>query len=391
MKFLLFLLLLPCLTLAQDGVIPAEALGRLKKLYPDQSEDFIKLRLKNAPDLFSKWRSFPPYFYELVKRSDSVEFLNKRKGLCAGDPHLENFGYFPGPKAKALFTLNDFDDSTECSLDLDLMRMYMAHKFIAPDLRADSFIQSYQDGLDGKACPSTDYLKKLEAASQKKGKILSKKYQQILTSKNCGPDLNPLSESEQKLVSKLLNDDVAEKGCMNIPAVLNPDVKLISRISQKELLLGCSKTKTSGGSAGEERFILFIKSPAGEVEAIELKPLVNAAPDFDRPFDQERRESLYRSSVQKFMGPDYISDFFPVRLGGRSYQRRPLWAGNEAVDRADYDNLSLAEREAVMSAEVCKLGVLHSKSNSAAFKLNPNDWEGVAKNLMKMFRTDFGE
>lgn len=57
--------------------IPPETLSKLKKLYPDQSEDFIVERFKNADSPLMKWRSFPPYYYELYDRV-SGQFGNKK-------------------------------------------------------------------------------------------------------------------------------------------------------------------------------------------------------------------------------------------------------------------------------------------------------------------------
>jgi hypothetical protein len=96
-------------------------------------------------------------------------------------------------------------------------------------------------------------------------------------------------------------------------------------------------------------------------------------------------------SVEKFMGREFKSDYFPVRLGDKSYQRRPLWGGTEPVDRSDFDKLTMEEKETVMNAEVCQLGALHRQTNSSSFKVNHHDWEVAAKNLLRMFRTDFGD
>src|SRR3989338_1838749 len=124
--FLSFLILLSsaCATERKvSSIIPTETVKRLKKLYPAQTEAFILERLHNATSAFAKWRSFPPYYYELItrlKKSRASKMIS-RPGLCAGDPHLENFGFIYSDQP--LFTLNDLDDVSLCSLDADIIRL----------------------------------------------------------------------------------------------------------------------------------------------------------------------------------------------------------------------------------------------------------------------------
>jgi uncharacterized protein (DUF2252 family) len=386
---LLLLIALP--SFAQEGNIPEETLKRLKVLYPDQSEDFLKQRIQNASGLFSKWRSFPPYFYQLVKRSEQAKLFQDRIGLCAGDPHLENFGFLPLPNGRSVFTLNDLDDATECSLDLDLMRLYLAHKILKKDLSQESFLKKYQDGLAGKSCSVPEFIKKLEAKSVKKGKEVPTKYQKMLDDKKCSGEFAPLTENDKKLLDSFEYVRARDEELLILKKHPVPEFNQLAQQISNQILHACSRTKDSGGSAGEKRFILLMKSASDKVEAIELKPLVKGAPDFNQNISIEKREATYQRSVDTFLGAELKQDYFPVRLGNRSYQRRPLWAGQEAVKKDDIESLSSPQQLEVMNFETCRLGELHRLSHEGPFQISPSNWEKAAAALLNQFQADFAE
>ena len=393
MKILLFsvLLLIAFSSFAQQGNIPEETFKRLKVLYPDQSEDFLKKRIQNAPGLFSKWRSFPPYFYQLVKRSQQAKLFQDRRGLCAGDPHLENFGFLPLSNGRSVFTLNDLDDATECSLDLDLMRLYLAHQILRKDLSQESFFKQYQDGLVGKGCSVPDFIKKLEAKSVKKGKDLPTKYQKMLDEKKCSGEFAPLSESDKKLLDSFENVSGRYEQCLISKNQHLSELNQLDQQFSSQILHACSRTKDSGGSAGEKRFILFMKPASDKVEAVELKPLGKAAPDFNQNISIEKREATYQRSIDTFLGTELKKDYFPIRLGSRSYQRRPLWAGQEAVEKDDIESLPSAQQLEVMDFETCRLGELHRLSHDGPFQFSPAKWEKAATALLNQFQAEFAE
>ena len=379
---------------AQDSKVPEATLGRLSKLYPDQSLEFIKERLKNAPTEFNKWRSFVPYYYEMIKRSEVSDLFKKRMGLCAGDPHLENFGYISESKDKSLFTLNDLDDVTECSLDRDLMRLFIGQKMIRPDLKAEAFLTSYKNGLAGKTCPAPDFIKSLEADSLKKGRTLSKKNKALLDSMTCTGEYVPLTESERLMLNEFIQDENLTASCQK-HGVLKADVQAMAKNfigpESQEIAHACSRTKDSGGSAGGKRFVIFRKSTLGVVDAFELKPLVKAAPDFDLAVTDDKREAVFVQAVKTYLGPSMKDFYYPVRLQNKLYQRRPLWAGNTAVKAEDFDKSIESQKEDVMLFESCKLGGLHARSNPGAFEIALKDWERASSSLEAQFRSEFGQ
>lgn len=380
MKNIFVLLALLLVSFAYSKEVPPSTLARIKKIYPTQSESFILHRLEKAPSFFDKWRSFPPYFYEMVQRSPYVSLFNSRKGLCAGDPHLENFGFIPSGNQSSLLTLNDMDDATTCSLDLDLMRLFISQKLLVPELKSTSFLANYKKGISGLSCDRPEVFKKLEASSIKKGKGLSKKYQAMADEKSCLGDFASLTDSEKKLLEEWSLSASFDKACY-------------AEVGRQTNVLwhACSRTKDSGGSAGEKRFVLFSKTTAGVMSAIELKPLVNPAPDVLSPLSLKQREEQFKKAVDLFLGKSFADDYYPVQIGGKLFQRRPNWAGVESLDEEDFQVLNSGDKEEVLIFESCLLGTLHRRSNSATFSLDPAAWNEAAQGLEAQFRREFSQ
>lgn len=387
MKNLFFFLLISTQTFAQE--VPQATLDRLQKLYPDQSLEFIKERIKNAPTPFNKWRSFPPYYYELINRSVSSRELKNRKGMCAGDPHLENFGFIANGDSP-IFTINDLDDVTSCSLNADLMRLYIGQRLISPNLKADAFLAQYNSGLNGANCARPEYIHKLAKDAIKKGQGLSKKNKAMLEAKTCTGDYQVLTDAEKNMLDAFVKAENGDQSCLKSD-VLSPDLRKLAKsvVNQdpKEIMHACSRIKESGGSAGGKRFLVFRKSSAGVVDAFELKPLVKSAPDYEGSFSQSTRAIQFKKAVETYFSPELKSHYYPVVLNKVLYQRRPVWSGNEEIKADDMD---AAQTEAVMMYETCVLGSLHARSKPAAFTAHPGEWEKQALEIEVQFKKEFG-
>lgn len=391
MKYLAVLVLFSSfMALAQD--VPPATMGRLKKLYPDQSEAFIKERLKNAPLAFNKWRSFPPYYYEMLDRSPEGKKLKSRSGLCAGDAHIENFGFIHGTPSQ--FTINDLDDVTPCDLNRDLMRLFIGHRMINPGLKADAFLTQYQNGFKGLNCPAPAFIQKLAQDSEKKGRGLSKKNKALLDSKSCTGEYAPLSLEEQKMLEDFNSAENGDKACLNSPVLSDDLKKLAQQISQtdpKQIIHACSRTKESGGSAGGKRFVVFRKSTTGVVDAYELKPLMNPAPNYKSAPKPEVRARIYEAAVKTYLGEAQTEHYYPVTLNKVLFQRRPLWGGNEEVKEDDLNKAGPSEKEAVMLFETCRLGALHSRTKPGPLSVTAGEWEKIAGTLEYQFRLEFAQ
>ncbi len=376
--------------LAQD--LPPSTMARLRKLYPDQSEAFIKERLQNAPLAFNKWRSFPPYYYEMLDRSPEGKKLPGRTGLCAGDPHIENFGFIQGSPPQ--FTINDLDDVTPCDLNRDLMRLFIVHRLVNPTLKADAFLAQYQNGFKGLNCPVPAFIQKLAADSEKKGRGLSKKNKALLDTKTCSGEYAPLTLEEQKMLEDFNQAENGDKACLSSSVLSDEMKKLALQITQsdpKQIIHACSRVKESGGSAGGKRYVIFRKSTTGVVDALELKPLMNPAPNYKVPPKPEVRARIYEAAVKTFLGEAQTEHYYPVALNRVLYQRRPLWAGNEEVKEEDLNKAGPSDKEAVMLFETCRLGALHARTRPGPLSVPAAEWEKMAGTLEYQFRLEFAQ
>lgn len=343
-----------------NSSIPPETIKRLQTLYPDQSESFILERLQNASNAFQKWRGFPPYYYELIDRMDVFSSSKPRRGLCAGDAHLENFGflYMYTPH----FSLNDLDDVAPCSLDADAMRLFIGQRLVT-SISASEFLKAYEGGLGGMNAVLPAYLEKLRKDSSKDGMKMTKKYKKLLETSVCEDDFAPVSDSERKLLDAFMKRE------------------------RKKALLFCSRTKDSGGSAGSKRFVVIFEGLKGP-EVFELKPLLNPAPLYKKNLSLMEREQLYLTAVSVFFQEHFKAYYYPVILDDKLYQRRPVWKGNAEIKE---DEMSSGDLKQVMLYEARVLGLYHRITNNGRVSHSAQEWEKKAQMIEKQWRAEMGE
>ena len=232
-------------------------------------------------------------------------------------------------------------------------------------------MQSYQNGLTKKTCEMPEVFHKLREASLKKGRAAGKKFKEMAETKSCKGDMAPLSDSEKKALSAWMENDPFFK--------------------QNQLLHVCSRTKTSGGSAGEKRFIMIANHEKNGLQVVELKPLVNPAPDIASPLSRSDRQAAFVKSVQLFLGKDFESDYYPVVLENKLYQRRPLWSGVQSLEEQDFKSLPDQDKARVILFQACELGSFHGRIKPQAFNFDAVAWDKLARQLEDQFRKEFGE
>ena len=341
MGYWIFFLLLSL----QVFAVPGETLERLQKLYPDQNRNFLIQRLNSASTTFDRLRDFPPYFYEASER---VLKLPMRKGLCAGDPHYENFGFLYADVP--FFSINDLDDSAPCNLNADALRLLVGHRLIFRDLDIARWVNEYEAGLARvrKSIPSD--LIEMKAASERNGNDLSSKFQKSWDSRSCLPDLVPATENEIRFLK--------------------------SQNGNGTLVFACSRTKTTGGSAGLKRIIGFYLAP--ELQVIEYKPLVTPAPFYAGNLTQAERARYFADAVEYFFVG--LPGNFSITYNSKLYLRRKLIAGNVPVELKDGKKKEIAYYEAYT------LGRLHRGATSF-FSLM--DWKNYSDALISVFEQEF--
>ncbi len=335
--------------------IPESTVARLKSLYPDQTDTFVRERITVATTAQDKWTAFPPYFYHLVDRA-SKDSLSGRIGLCAGDAHLENFGFLLH-NGSALFGLNDLDDSAMCSLDQDTMRLFIGHRLLT-NFSDKDWLDAYHRGVHRTLIAMPKVVSSLKKDSEAAGEKLTKKLAKIYDG-SCAGEFSPLGQVELDLLKA------------NFP----------------QFIKGCARLKIKGGSAGNRRFLVFYKIDQ-DIRAFELKPLVTPAPLYKTKLSEDERSALYRRSVSFFLGDTFKREYYPVKLGTVLYQRRPLSAGNMAIQ---YDDLASRDLEEVLFYEAYILGKYHSMSSTRDLGISTPRFVEIADKLMKKWKSEFGE
>ena len=328
--------------------VSPETMARLKKIYPNQSQSFIETRLAEASDPHMKWRSFPPYYWDMLKRSSVVlgPKFAERKGLCAGDSHFENFGFIFGKSP--YFSVNDLDDVSMCALNGDALRLYISHSY-ASKVTASEWTKAYQAGVAGVQPKMPSLVLTLEKDSKKDGTKLPKKIKKILE-EGCSGDYAAVTKTDEAMLKTYVASEKA-----NVVAL-------------------CERVKESGGSAGLKRYVAIVEKQGSQL-GIELKPLVNPAPQWDSKFDQLTRKKMFENAVLTYFGADFGNDYFAVTMNGALYQRRPLRSGNTGIKLEDVG--VNAKDVALYEAQI--LGLRHRQTNAQVFSVSAADWDKWSK------------
>lgn len=228
----------------------------LEAFYPDQSKDFIDNRLKANKDFHSFYRAFSPVFYKQVADPSFKSLfkpLEKYKGTIAGDLHIENFGFVIDDKGKVIFTLNDFDDSTEGFLYHDVLRHFVSGKIVDKELSWKKYYEAYVKGLKGEAHESSFYVQK---------------------------GMEDVSEVTEKTLKKFIGEEAPFKFIKHKtpdrPTTAAELVELTKSLREKfpkvEIFDHYVRIKEDGGSAGLKRFqVLARVKPQDKVQWLDIK------------------------------------------------------------------------------------------------------------------------
>jgi hypothetical protein len=367
---------------------PPVYLERLSRLYASQNQgpELLQKRVEIAKSegLFQLWRSFPPYYYDLLNRHPAI-LSTSRSGMCAGDAHAENFGFIHVTNAKGespVFTVNDMDDMVKCNLDADLLRLIISHRMAGTKLTTEQILAAYAQGIAGKQkCEEPAYIKKLrknaDAGTTMKEDYLS----------GCPDDETLVSGEEAEKLKTFHLEECQEND-------------LISSVAKETFAFACTQTKLDGGSAGEKRYTIVLStklqgSPTPvNTSAYELKPLVRSASEaalnLGAPRDDVRRQGNFEKAVLHNLGENGAAHYQPKVFEGKLYQKRPHWEGNKGVK---LKKIPAEQLDEVLSFESCVLGNFHARSVAPelrTFSYDAGTWEKRSLEVMEKFKAEFG-
>lgn len=343
----------------------------------DINYKFDQAKINSSEDAFHLMRSFVDYYFKLIaKNPNSLHLLKKTKsyaGWCVGDAHPENFGILLQDNGKALFTMNDMDDSGPCPVILDFFRILVSSRLYMPKIDIHEIIESYLAGLKNKEASLPGPIKSMTLDALKKGHQIAAKDLQgnALKRKADISEVDPVIKTQ---ITSLLQENYRSE-----------DLRVLD-------VIGTSKV--AGGSGGLQRYRVLITNTKQELIQLELKELttpsiasVATAAIPDQSLRMER-------ALQVSQGQGFSHYYNVFKIQGKSMLLRPKFSGNRGVrlaDSSDHDNLQIINFEAYL------LGRLHSgianikDYRQALDHLSTNHWEEDISAVTAFFNQKFSE
>jgi len=324
--------------------------NEISKLYTHQSLETINSRLKDTQDSFYFFRSYVPYYYEILSKC-KTEYteLNKlfnRKGLVVGDPHPMNFGtVFLNDSGKDIaLSLNDPDDGGIGYYAADLVRYLSSIEIMSPETFKENVITSYLEGLNGS---SYQY-------SKKSLKILKKSIGKMKPSSKY-VDFDNQKFSKRKSSSYDLDENTIDL----LKDIVKHDYDAV-------LLEAYGLLKYTGGSGGLNRFEVLIKQNSktydNKIQWLEFKGIAPHPGNFPMTnFTNATLEQRYESNIILQQGKDALEHFKISSINGDQYLGCFRFSGNKSYD---LEKISTKDLKKIVSDQLYTLGKLHAKSLS---------------------------
>lgn len=312
------------------------------------------------------YRSFVPLFYKTVKENKKIAkifSLKKYVSTIGGDVHVENFGFVIDDKKKASLSLNDYDDTTEGELYLDVLRHFISASIVTKDISWKQYLSAYEKGIRAEKFNfSINTEKKLDSTLAETEKILDETIGSAVPVKfqKYKKPNRPLTKVEILQVTKALKE----------------------KYSQIEIYDHYARIKEDGGSAGMLRYELLVRlTPKEKITWIDVKE--TEVSSYDKIFTSSNNISSYNSRLNhlkenlfdgKINNSIDVIDIDKKKFSIRSMDHFSIGISLNKIDEADYGDLVLDEAYA--------LGISHASSLKAR-SFNPdeyaNEWEKIQK------------
>jgi hypothetical protein len=341
----------------------------------DVQYTFDQNKILNSKDSFHFLRSFVDLFYLVLAKNKSNLYISKKlgniSGWCAGDAHPENFGSMLLENEKVIFSINDMDDSGSCPVAFDFLRLLVSSKLFDNEIKVENLINAYFLGLNGKYMPIPQEINDLIKESQQNGmQIDPKKLQGNLLKRKQGSV--EVDVEFKKIITQIIEQKLSNEGARVLDIV--------------------SFTKSSGGSAGMERFEILIENSQNKLIHLELKELI--APSIypvateSIPSQSERM----KKSLEIDQGQIFSHYYTVINMNSKDMLLRPKFSGNVGLSLTDY---SAAETEEAIAFEAFVLGRIHSETVDMPTYLkllnetDVKDWETDVDNLVIFFNQKY--
>ena len=316
---------------------------QLHALYPFLSPAEVVEKAQAARSPFEFFRSFVAVYYDVVvtrpELTHSFRDVRKQMGWCVGDAHPENFGILLNQSGKAVFTVNDWDDTGPCPVYADVMRFLAAAYSYNPRLDLSALRASYLRTLMGGDLKLSPAIEALRLRSEQTGFIISK--------------------NELTAQGKLKRP----KEAVELTAHERDD--LIQTL--KPVGLGVADAyriqRRQGGSFGSWR-VRILSRLNGRPAFMELKEIL---PSGMLPLISGERTPSARDRIGRMLellfGTEVPHGIAVVPFEGKHFLMRPRWQTNVGVDLDRFSKqLSSDDLFKVLQDQAEVLGVFHRRS-----------------------------
>jgi len=361
------------------------------------AKDIVKKDALMRDSVLSFYRATPALFFNDIFGSYSEKsslLPNPPAIVINGDTHIGNFGIVKSPEGKAIWGINDFDQSAKGSPEWDLARLASSLALKAREIKLNEsdqkklveiFSKTYCDTVfsieSGKALPqpylthssSEGAVKKLiEKSSEKEHKDLLIKYTSAADGKlifKYDNELHPVSQKIREKAENALKSfetDPKEKHTFNIFDV-------------------CEKKDSGGSSYGLKRYWVLAANDKNPIPVIiELKQLMPSSV-IDRSGDLSKADGKSILDGQKSLGglQNKLSGY--TSIDGCTYLVREREAVKATVNLSKIDNFEKLSQLACQSAKTLAGSHCNEKGNSKLI----SDWIGGENKTLSSKLADF--
>lgn len=365
--------------------------------------DLQEKQKRMAESSFVLFRAMPSLFYKDIKGefAASAKLLSRTAPniVINGDMHIENFGTFRGPDGKAVWGINDFDQSDKGSPEWDLERLATSAIFVARQaglgVEAEKalvstitkkYVDTVKDISQGKES-TTPYLSSeksvgvikdlVDKSSLEKRKKFLEKYTSIDSKGNyqflSNDKLKPVSSDRASKIKSALSS-------------YEDQIGKDSGVAKPLRILDVTEKLGSGGSSyGLPRYYALVANddPGKAPIILEVKALLPApikSPSSTTGADGEKtveRQQTLSSYTNPLVGS--------LKMDNRSFLVRELEPEKNTYTTDKIDNLSDATELFEQAAKV--LARAHSQVSGQAEVIS--NWIGKDEKTLTKRLTDF--
>lgn len=331
----------------------------------DPAYHFDKTKLEAAADSFQFLRSYVDYFYLVLKANQSnlptVTSLQNVAGWCVGDAHPENFGALIQHEGRAIFTMNDMDDSGPCPIGLDLVRLMVSSRLYKSETNIDELMNAYLKGLAGETFEAPSAIFEILKKSQKKGTAPSSKK---IDGRRLVRDDSMVEVTTAELAQ-------IKTSLQILKTALSPQTKILDVVAT---------SKMGGGSGGLLRYEVLLDN-GKDLLHLEMKEQVTPAiyPVAVGPIPETSQRIAKTIKIGQSNHPSLF--YGVVQINGRDMMIRPRFDGNIGVNLKKQSD---SENQEIIRYEAYTLGLIHARSIA-----DVNSWIQQLQSLkMKNLKND---